>query len=321
MSRKHDRDSADDGATGKALHAAVHAGAVHDEASSEGKLSRKAYDRELKKLHVELVKLQQWVVAQGPQGLHRVRRARRCRQGRHDQGDHRAGEPAGVPRDCAARADRAREVPDVRAALPAAPAGGRGDRDLRSQLVQPRGRRARDGFLHRGAGAGFPESGAAVRAVDDQFRRHPAQVLAGGESRGADAATEGADRRRAQDLEALADGRQVLRSLGRLHEGARRDVRRHRYVMGAVVRRPLRGQEAGAAQRHHAPAEAGSVQDRSSPRRSSCPSARSAATRPSTFRSSTCPKLSDRGAAIRRTRLGVHRRRRRIVAQVSPVPV
>jgi polyphosphate kinase 2 len=65
MSRKHDRDSADDGAKGKAPHAAVHAGAVHDEASSEGKLSRKAYDRELKKLHVELVKLQQWVVAKG----------------------------------------------------------------------------------------------------------------------------------------------------------------------------------------------------------------------------------------------------------------
>ena len=65
MSSKHDRDSADDGATGKAPHAAVHAGAVHDEASSEGRLSRKAYDRELKKLHVELVRLQQWVVAKG----------------------------------------------------------------------------------------------------------------------------------------------------------------------------------------------------------------------------------------------------------------
>jgi polyphosphate kinase 2 len=65
MSGKHDQDSAGDGAKGEAAHTAVHAGAVHDEASSEGKLSRKAYDRELKKLHVELVKLQQWVVAKG----------------------------------------------------------------------------------------------------------------------------------------------------------------------------------------------------------------------------------------------------------------
>jgi polyphosphate kinase 2 len=65
MSGKHDRDSAGDAALERDLHVAVHAGAVHDEGSSEGKLSRKAYDRELKKLHVELVKLQQWVVAKG----------------------------------------------------------------------------------------------------------------------------------------------------------------------------------------------------------------------------------------------------------------
>ena len=91
--------------------------------------------------------------AQGAQGLHRLRGPRRRRQGRHDQGDHRAREPARLPRRRAAGADRAREEPDVRAALPAAPAGGRRDRDLRPQLVQPRRRRARDGLLHRGAGA------------------------------------------------------------------------------------------------------------------------------------------------------------------------
>ena len=127
-------------------------------------LSGKDYERELKKLHVELVKLQQWVVAQGAQSLHRVRGARRRRQGRHDQGDHRARQPARVSRRCAARADRAREVPDVLPALSAAFSGGGRDRHLRPQLVQPCRRRARDGFLHRGAGARFPEGGAAVRA-------------------------------------------------------------------------------------------------------------------------------------------------------------
>jgi polyphosphate kinase 2 len=65
MSGKQDQDRADDGAKGKARHAAAHAGAVRDDAASGGQLSRKAYDRELKKLHVELVKLQQWVVAKG----------------------------------------------------------------------------------------------------------------------------------------------------------------------------------------------------------------------------------------------------------------
>jgi polyphosphate kinase len=35
------------------------------DAQANGKLTRKDYDKELKKLHVELVKLQQWVVAKG----------------------------------------------------------------------------------------------------------------------------------------------------------------------------------------------------------------------------------------------------------------
>jgi polyphosphate kinase len=36
-----------------------------DESASDGRLSEKQYQRELRKLHVELVKLQQWVVAKG----------------------------------------------------------------------------------------------------------------------------------------------------------------------------------------------------------------------------------------------------------------
>ena len=75
---------------------------------------------------------------EGPQGLHRVRRARRGREGRHDQGDHRTGQPADLSRGRVAGADRAREEPDVRPALPAVPAGGGRNRDLRPQLVQPR---------------------------------------------------------------------------------------------------------------------------------------------------------------------------------------
>ena len=69
--------------------------------------------------------------AQGAQGVHRLRGPRRRRQGRHDQGDHRAGEPAGVSRRCAHCAHRAREVPDVPTALSAAHAGCRRGRDLR----------------------------------------------------------------------------------------------------------------------------------------------------------------------------------------------
>ena len=43
----------------------VKAMATKDAASPESKLSGKDFDREMKKLHVELVKLQQWVVQKG----------------------------------------------------------------------------------------------------------------------------------------------------------------------------------------------------------------------------------------------------------------
>ena len=83
------------------------------------------------------------------QGVRRVRGPRHRRQGRHDQGDHGAGEPPGVPGRGSAGADRAREVADVRAALHPALPGRRGGRHLRSQLVQPGRRRAGHGLLHR----------------------------------------------------------------------------------------------------------------------------------------------------------------------------
>ena len=100
-------------------------------------------------LQGELVAMQEWVKATGRQGLRRVRGPGHGRQGRHDQADHRADEPAGVPARRAAGADRAREVADVRAALHRPlPGRGRG-RDLRPQLVQPRRCRAGHGLLHR----------------------------------------------------------------------------------------------------------------------------------------------------------------------------
>ncbi len=38
--------------------------------ASPGKLGRKEYEKELERLHVELVKLQQWVVHKGLKSLH-----------------------------------------------------------------------------------------------------------------------------------------------------------------------------------------------------------------------------------------------------------
>ena len=67
MSKKHTKKPHEVQAGGDAPQAPADAAhqAAAGEAAGTAKLSRKAYERELKKLHVELVKLQQWVVHEG----------------------------------------------------------------------------------------------------------------------------------------------------------------------------------------------------------------------------------------------------------------
>ena len=268
---------------GKAKAAGVRAGKV---AAATEDLSAKEYDKELKKLHVELVKLQEWVKHKGAEGLHRLRGARRRRQGRHDQGDHRAREPARVPRRRAAGADRAREVADVHAALHAAPAGGRRDRDLRPQLVQPRRRRARDGILHRGAGASA--SCRSRRAVEKAIVDSGIILL----KYWLEVSPEEQTRR----LEArIDDGRKIwklspmdLKSYSRWYDYSR--ARDEMFAatdtrMGAVVRRALATTRGARASTSSGTCSARSPTRTCRARRSSCRSARRASTRKRTTRS------------------------------------
>ena len=102
--------------------------------------------------------MQEWVKATGAKVCIVFEGRDTRRQGRHDQGDHRAGQPPRVPRRRAARTDRAREVADVRPALHPALPGGRRGRHLRPQLVQPRRRRAGHGLLHRRADQAVPRA-------------------------------------------------------------------------------------------------------------------------------------------------------------------
>ena len=114
-------------------------------------LSNKGYAKQLKRLHVELVRLQEWVRHKGL----KVCIVFEGRDGAGKGGTIKAITERVSPRISASsrcRADRAREDADVHAALHSASAGGRRGRDLRPQLVQPRRRRARDGLLHGGAG-------------------------------------------------------------------------------------------------------------------------------------------------------------------------
>ena len=120
------------------------------------RMKRKDYEKELDKLHVELVHLQEWVKAKGL----KVCIVFEGRDGAGKGGTIKAITERVSPRVfrvVALPAPTEREkVADVRAALHAAsPRGGRGGH-LRPELVQPRGRRAGHGLLHRGAGEGIP---------------------------------------------------------------------------------------------------------------------------------------------------------------------
>ena len=72
----------------------------------------------------------------------------------------------------------------------------------------------------------------------------------------------GADRRRAQDLEALQDGLEVVCAMGRLHARARRNVHGDGYRVGTLVRRAIRRQAAGPAEHHRASARKHSLRGR-----------------------------------------------------------
>ena len=229
------------GATNKAGPLAV------DETTkgSGDKLKTNDYERALARLHVELVKLQQWVVHKGLKVCIVFEGRDGAGKGGDDQGHHRTCQPAGVPCRGPSRADRAREVADVHPALYPASAGRWRDRDLRPELVQSRRRRAGDGILPEEQAKRFLQMTPPTEKAFIEFGHHPAEILAGGQPGGADAPAGVPHRRRAQDLEAVADGPEVVQSLVRLFPGARRDVRGDRYAMGALVRRSTRTTRSG----------------------------------------------------------------------------
>ena len=96
------------------------------------RLKRKEYEKELRQAPGEAVPAPGMGQAQGVAGHHRLRRTGRRGQGRHDQGDHRAREPANFPGGGAAGAVGPGEVADVHPAVHAALPRRGGGRDLRS---------------------------------------------------------------------------------------------------------------------------------------------------------------------------------------------
>ena len=74
--------------------------------ADNGKMKRKLYEKELRKLQVELCYVQDWVKAEGATRHHPVRRPRRRRQGRNDQSHNGKSEPACLQARGTARAVR-----------------------------------------------------------------------------------------------------------------------------------------------------------------------------------------------------------------------
>ena len=190
--------------------------------TGRGRRMKKAvYETELLRLQAELVKLQEWVRTEGA-------RVVIVFEGRDAAGkggtikrvteylNPRVARIAALP-----GADRARAHPVVLPALRRAPAGGRRDRAVRPQLVQPRRRRAGDGLLHAGGAPAVPAPVPDLRA-DARRGRHPAaQVLVLGQRRRAGAPVPVAARRPDAAVEALADGPGVDRRAGRTTPGPR----------------------------------------------------------------------------------------------------
>ncbi len=105
-------------------------------AGESGELKRKDYEKELERLHIELVKIQRWVVHKGL----KVCIVFEGRDGAGKGGTIKAITERVSPRVlshcCPAGADPTRKEPDVHTALFAAPSGSWRSRHFRSQLVQ-----------------------------------------------------------------------------------------------------------------------------------------------------------------------------------------
>jgi hypothetical protein len=150
-----------------------HAAEAGDEAATAApKMKRKAFEKELYRLQVELTRLQAWAVAEGARVIVVF-------EGRDTAG--KGGVISRIMQRCSPRvfkhvalpAPSDRAEPALHRALP----GRQGDYRARPLLVQPGGGRARDGLLQQARSRALPASGARRGARDRQQRHHLAQVL------------------------------------------------------------------------------------------------------------------------------------------------
>ena len=163
-------------------------------AAPGAELSGKDYAKEMKKLHVELVKLQEWVKNAGL----KICIVFEGRDGAGKGGTIKAITERVSPRvfrviACPAPTEREKSQMYVQRYIPHLPAAGEIVIFDRSWYNRAGVERVM-GFCTEEQVRGFFLKAAAASRSDGQFRRHPPEILARGEPGGADAASRGADR-------------------------------------------------------------------------------------------------------------------------------
>ena len=219
------------------------------------KLDDGTYIKELGRLQIELVKLQEWIRERGLKLVTIFEGRDAAGKGGTIKRVTETLNPRFV-RVVALGVPTEREVlPVVLPALRPPPAGRRRVGDLRPLLVQPGRRRARHGVLHRRRRQRVLPLVPALRRDAHPQRHHPREVLVQRERRRAGAALQGPHHEPHQALEDLRDGPCELGQVGRVLARQGRDVPLHRHQALALVRGQLRRQEARPPERDPPPAE------------------------------------------------------------------
>ena len=206
---------------------------------AQAKLKGKEYERALFDLHVELVKLQEWVKHKGL----KVCVLFEGRDGAGKGGTIKAITERVSPRvfrvvALPAPTEREKTQMYVQRYLPHLPAAGEVVIFDRSWYNRAGVERVM-GFCTEEQAETIPAGHALRRADDRRLRHHSPEVLARSQPGGTDPTARIAHHRRAQNLEALADGPRIVRPLVRIFAGPRRNVRGHRHGLGTLVLGPL----------------------------------------------------------------------------------
>ena len=207
-------------------------------AANDGKMKRKLYEKELRKLQVELCHVQDWVKAKGL----RVIVLFEGRDAAGKGGTIKAITERVSPRvfrvvALPAPSDREKTQMYLQRYIEHFPAAGEiviFDRSWYNRA----GVEYVMGFCSREQSSAFLETVPGIEKYITDARHHPDQILAGGRPGGAGAALSGAHQRPAAAVEAQSDGSRIVPALVRLLARARPDARGDRHRARAVAHRP-----------------------------------------------------------------------------------